>query len=1124
MTSRASRRPGAWLVTTVTAALAVGTVGAATTAAAADDPGGTASPAPTAAPRTLGKDAKILGGLGTLTGTRSVFVQLAGDGAADAAAAATGTTAKRKAVKDRRAAVGRTADSVLAEARRTDKRATALYEVANAVPGVAIRADVDTLVQLADRTDVVAIMPIIPKKPTNAGATALTRALQTWQDLGETGKGVTIGVIDTGIDYTHAGFGGTGTVAAYEAALAASSGPWTPTAKVVGGYDFVGDNYNADPDADDYQPVPHPDPNPLDCQGHGSHVAGTAAGQGVLADGTTFTGDYSSLTEAGLLDMTVGPGVAPDASLYALKVFGCTGSTNEVIAALDRALDPNGDGDLSDRLDVVNLSLGSDYGVADDPENLVIDKLAKHGVMPVLSAGNNGDLTDTGGSPGNAVRGLAVASSVDPFQLRDGLKVDAPANVAGIASGQFSVAYDWATKPPVSGDVVILGGANADGCAPLSAADAAKVAGKVAWLSWDDDDATRRCGSAGRANNVTAAGAIGSIFTSGLDVFSAGISGNASIPIIQLPAAQTTRLQPAAEAGTLRVTFDGSLQGTIKDVTPSIADTISSFTSRGVHGSFGVVKPDVAAPGDTITSVGVGTGSGSLTINGTSMAAPHVAGIAALVRATHPSWDVERIKAAIMNTATHDLRTADGTIYGPARVGAGRVDALSAVTTDLVAYASAGSGAVSASFGVVAAPVTKRTVTERRTVTVRNTGRTTKDVRVTYEAATTQPGVTYTASPSRVRVRAGGTAKVTVTMTVRPSQLRRTIDPTMDTTQVNPYTGGTEARQFVADASGRLVLTAQGDELRVPVYGAAKPTSRTTASVQTSKKSDPAIRLRGTGVDQGSGSSAFTSLASVLTLGETSGRLPRCSATVTTGCVSIASERAGDLRYVGAGSVAGPGGYSDGLLWFGLATWGDWATIGNTTIPYVDFDVDGDGRADYEVFVQNAPGTDLLEALLVDLRTGAPVSIIPANFAEGDTDTNVFDSNVLLIPVDPAAIGMPAGATSFPITYQLGMFSGYTGDDIDTTGAIRYDVADPDVVVDSPLYVDAPGTIGYTLGSGAAKGTKALVVHLHGAEGARAEVLSLPKASSPTKPPKGKKHHKKHEHLTRAKGHHAFTD
>ncbi|MGP7959627.1 S8 family serine peptidase [Sanguibacter sp. A247] len=1116
MSARTSRRPGAWLVTSVTAALALGTVGAAGTAAAADDPGGTAQPAPTAPPRTLAKNTKLLGGLGTLSGTRSVFVQLAGSGAADAAASASGTAAKRKAVKDRRAAVGRTADSVLSEARRTDKRATALYEVSNAVPGVALRADADTLVKLADRADVVAIMPIIPKKPANAGADAFTRALATWQNLGETGEGVTIGVIDTGIDYTHAGFGGPGTVAAYDTALAASADAWTPTAKVIGGYDFVGNNYNADPDADDYQPVPHPDPNPLDCQGHGSHVAGSAAGFGVLADGSTFTGDYGTLTAEGLLDMRVGPGVAPHASLYALKVFGCTGSTNEVIAALDRALDPNGDGDLSDKLDVVNLSLGSDYGVADDPENLVIDKLATHGVLPVLSAGNNGDLTDTGGSPGNAVRGLAVASSVDPYQLRDGLKVEAPADLAGILPGQFSISYDWSAAP-VTGDVATIDGSNSDGCAALSAAEAARVSGRVAWLTWDDNDATRRCGSAARANNVTAAGAIGAIFTSDLDVFAAGISGNDDIPIIQLPATQTARLAAAAAAGTLRVTFDGALAGSIKDITDEVGDTVSSFSSRGVHGSIGVVKPDVAAPGDTISSVAVGTGTGAATNNGTSMSAPHVAGIAALVRATHPSWDVERVKAAIMNTATHDVRTDDGVAYGPARVGAGRVDALSAVTTDLIAYAEAGSGAISASFGVVAAPISRGTVTERRTVTVRNTGRTTQHVRVSYSPATEQPGVSYRVSPARVKVRAGSTAKVTVTMVVKPSALRRTIDPTMAATQVNPYTGADEARQFLADASGRLVLTARDHELRVPVYGAAKPTSQTKASISKHRTSSPAIELRGKGVEQGSGSSAYTSYASVLTLGETSARLPRCSADVTTQCVSIASERAGDLRYVGAGSVAGEGGYADGLMWFGIATWGDWATIGNTTIPYVDMDVDGDGRADYEVFVQNISGTDLLEALLVDLSTGALVSIVPANFASGDVDTNVFDTNVLLIPVDPAAIGMTSAATSFPVTYQVGMFSAYTNEDVDTSGALSFDVADPDIVIGSPLYVDARGTIGYTLGSSAAQGATALVIHLHGDEGKRAEVLTLPSASSPTKPPKGKKHHKERDHIKRGK-------
>ena len=189
--------------------------------------------------------------------------------------------------------------------------------------------------------------------------------------------------------------------------------------------------------------MPHPDENPLDCNEHGTHVSGTAAGYGVNANGSTFTGNYANLTKPGLLDMKVGPGMAPAATLYGLKVFGCEGSTDAVIPALDWALDPNGDGDFSDHLDIINLSLGSDDAPADDPENAVIDELTSHGVLSVIAAGNAGDLTDTGGAPGNAVSSLGVASTVDAYQLRDGLKVNAPSAVAGIAAGQMSVAYDW---------------------------------------------------------------------------------------------------------------------------------------------------------------------------------------------------------------------------------------------------------------------------------------------------------------------------------------------------------------------------------------------------------------------------------------------------------------------------------------------------------------------------------------------------------------------------------------------------------------------------------------------------------------------------------------------------------
>ena len=107
-------------------------------------------------------------------------------------------------------------------------------------------------------------------------------------------------------------------------------------------------------------------------------------------------------------------------------------------------------------------------------------------------------------------------------------------------------------------------------------------------------------------------------------MFGAGITGDTTIPVFQLPKAGTDKLRPSAEAGTLQVTFDGALQATIKDVNDAITDTLSSFSSRGVHGSIGVVKPDVAAPGDTIASAGMGTGSDPLDVSpARSMATPH---------------------------------------------------------------------------------------------------------------------------------------------------------------------------------------------------------------------------------------------------------------------------------------------------------------------------------------------------------------------------------------------------------------------------------------------------------------------------------------------------------------------
>ena len=130
-----------------------------------------------------------------------------------------------------------------------------------------------------------------------------------------------------------------------------------------------------------YQPVPHPDPNPLDCNGHGSHVAGTAAGSGVLANGTTYTGPYNATTISGN-SWTIGPGVAPKADLYGLRVFGCEGSTDVVVDAIEWAVDHD--------MDVINMSLGSPFGTADDPSAVASTNAAKAGVIVVTSAGNSG--------------------------------------------------------------------------------------------------------------------------------------------------------------------------------------------------------------------------------------------------------------------------------------------------------------------------------------------------------------------------------------------------------------------------------------------------------------------------------------------------------------------------------------------------------------------------------------------------------------------------------------------------------------------------------------------------------------------------------------------------------------
>ena len=1022
-------------------------------------------------------------------GRITAFVELAKKPAVDAFTAEQpkGKEKAKQAARAAKADAAAAVNSVVGQLKAADKTTQVVTQTANAVAGVVVTADAAKIREVAKRPDVVSVRTVVPKTRTNASAEQLTNTLAEWQQTGKLGDGIRIGIIDDGIDYTHADFGGPGTPAAYNGVDRTKPTPLFPSAKVVGGTDLAGDDYDANNPAN---ATPKPDPNPLACGEHGTHVAGTAGGFGVNADGTTFRGDYRKLDAKKLNAMKIGPGTAPKSLLYAIKVFGCAGSTSITSQALDWALDPDGDGDFTDHLDIVNLSLGSDFGAPDDPDSLFVRKLAQNGVLPVFSAGNGGDINDVGGSPGNTPEALTVASSRDAGELRDAAEVTAPTAVKGQKPGQYSQNFTGYDTLNLTAPVVTLSADNAAGCKAYSAADKAKATGKTVWLEWDDNDTTRACGSAVRANNAQAAGAKAALLSSTLEHFGAGIAGNAAVPMFQFTGSATAALRPSLSAGTLQVRLFGAGRTSLQTFDQSIVDTPSGFTSRGVRGP--AVKPDVAAPGDTITSAFRGSGNGRLVISGTSMAAPHTTGIAALVRQAHPDWSVEEVKAAVIDTAGHDIHDTAGHTYAPQRVGAGRIDAKAALDNQVLAYVVDDPGAVTVNFGTVEAG---GPVTMTKTLKVVNKGVSPVEYSVAYQAVNALPGVEYTVDKPSVKLTPRGIAKVQVTLKITdPKALRKVMDPTMSATQAGL------ARQFVADASGRVVFTPKSGAtvpLRVSVYSAPKPVSaiKTPNSVKFTPGADQAVlNLGGRGFDQGTGAQQYRSLISVLELQAESPQLPECDAGTVSECTLNRTAQGGDLRYISAASTAPlakiQGEPENALVAFGLSTWSNWANLGSNTAPFVDIDTTGDGQPDFETFVTKATSSDVWLSVTVSLtQPGFPtVDVQAVNGQLGNVDTNVFDSNVIVLPVSVAALGIDPNAASHRISYTVGVSGFYTAP-ATTNGLIDF--------WGSPLSFDvlAPG---YSVQGGgdpalafAAKAGTALVVNRNAASAAADGALGL---------------------------------
>src|SRR5262249_23021300 len=162
--------------------------------------------------------------------------------------------------------------------------------------------------------------------------------------------------------------------------------------------------------------------------------------------------------------------------LYAIRVFGCNGSTDLVVPAIEWTVDPNGDGDFSDHLDVINMSLGSDFGPGDDTDAVASDNAALAGVIVVAAAGNAGDTYYVTGSPGDSGRTVSVASSLDNGLSKTQLVVNSPFNAtlqAGNAS--FGAPLD---ATGVTGNLVYA--QPNDGCSALT--NAGDIAGHIALI------------------------------------------------------------------------------------------------------------------------------------------------------------------------------------------------------------------------------------------------------------------------------------------------------------------------------------------------------------------------------------------------------------------------------------------------------------------------------------------------------------------------------------------------------------------------------------------------------------------------------------------------------------------
>ncbi len=511
------------------------------------------------------------------------------------------------------------------------------------------------------------------------------------------GEGIVVGIIDSGINHAHPSFAATG-ADGYTVVNPLGDGNYlgecvsTPAlcnSKLIGAYTFLDAQTSTPPDE-----ILLPGDTPSrDTDGHGSHVASTAAGN-VLSNIALPDADGNP----GSIVFGQVAGVAPHANLVAFKVCAPSCFFSDIVAAVDQAI---ADGVV----DVLNHSIGSPAGSpwASAQATAFLNARAA-GIFVANSAGNSGPGAGTAEAAGNApwVAGVAATTHDRSYPskfLQDmtGGDTTPPADITGasvsggitgdiVYAGDFPTANGSAndTQPEQCLDPFPPGTFTADQIVLCDRGSIARTA---------------------KGQNVRDGGAGGFILG---NLSGGATSVNADshvIPAIHIDSDDADDMRTWLATGTDHVGTITSVDTAVTD--PAAGDNLAGFSSRGPYTGFDILAPNTAAPGSDILAAGAeltpaqvdligilyaGTPSENPSvpgdfgaIGGTSMASPHIAGTAALLKQARPGWSDAEVLSAIMTTGTWDLVKEDGvTPADPFDFGGGRVRVDQAVNAGLL--------------------------------------------------------------------------------------------------------------------------------------------------------------------------------------------------------------------------------------------------------------------------------------------------------------------------------------------------------------------------------------------------------------------------------------------------------